>query len=373
MGKSVIIIGPAHPLRGGLGTFNHRFCKELLNQGYQASIISYSLQYPGFLFPGKTQYSTDPAPEQISIRSLINSINPFNWLRVGYLLKKERPNYIIVRYWIPFMGPALGTILRLAKKNKHTQIICLADNIIPHEKRFGDKLFTKYFIKPVDKFITMSEQVKTDVAKFTTEKPVSLLEHPLYDNFGEAISKAAACNFLKLDASKKIILFFGFVRAYKGLDLLLQAFNSQNIKTEDIQLVIAGEFYEDEKPYLEQINQNINKQNIHLHNYFIPDSEVFKYLCAADCVIQPYKHATQSGVTPLAYYFEKPTIVTNVGGLPQLVNHKQTGLICEGNPESIKEAILSFYKMPSQQFTPYMQQRKKELSWANFVQKFINN
>ena len=153
--KKIVIIGPGHPLRGGLATFNHRLAKEFIKAGDDCSIWSFCLQYPSILFPGKTQYTDEPAPEEIEIKSVINSINPFNWLKIGSRLKKEKPDIIIVRYWLPFMGPSLGTILRKVKKNKHTKIICIADNIIPHEKRIGDKVFTTYFLKSCDAFITM--------------------------------------------------------------------------------------------------------------------------------------------------------------------------------------------------------------------------
>ena len=219
----VIIIGPGHPLRGGLATFNQRLAKEFIDESHDCSLYSFSLQYPQFLFPGKTQYSDEPAPENLTIHAVINSINPFNWIKIGNRLKKEKADIIIVRFWLPFMGPALGTILRRVRKNKHTKIICIADNIIPHEKRIGDKLFTKYFLKSCDAFITMSEKVMSDLRLFQKEKPAILVSHPLYDNFGEIISKEEARRKLNLNQEEKIILFFGFIRKYKGLDLLYEA------------------------------------------------------------------------------------------------------------------------------------------------------
>jgi len=209
----VIIIGPAHPLRGGgLTTFNHRLCKEFTQQGHDCQIYSFSLQYPSFLFPGKSQYSDDPAPEGITIKTVINSINPFNWIKIGNRLKKEKADIIIVRFWLPLMGPALGTILRRVRKNKHTKIICLADNVIPHEKRIGDKPFTKYFLKSCDAFITMSEKVLSDLRLFQKTKTAYLVPHPLYDNFGAIITKQEAREHLSLPQNEKIILFFGFIR-----------------------------------------------------------------------------------------------------------------------------------------------------------------
>jgi glycosyltransferase involved in cell wall biosynthesis len=368
----VIILGSAHPLRGGgITTFNHRLAKEFIQAGYDCSIYSFSLQYPSFLFPGKTQYTHEPAPEGIKIFSVINSINPFNWIKVGNRLKKEKPDILIVRYWLPLMGPAFGTILRRVKKNEHTKIICLADNIIPHEHRIGDKIFTKYFLNPCDAFITMSEKVMADLLSFQKTKPAKLTHHPLYDNFGEIISKQQAREKLKIKNEERIILFFGFIRKYKGLDLLLQAMADERIKQSGIKLLIAGEFYDDEKQYKELIEKEGIKDLLILKTDFIPDSEVKYYLCAADVVIQPYKSATQSGVTPLAYHFEKPMIVTNVGGLPSLVPDGKTGLVVNPNSNAIAEGILKFYQLGENYFIQHLRSEKKKYSWLNMVNTII--
>jgi glycosyltransferase involved in cell wall biosynthesis len=359
----IIIIGPAHPLRGGLATFNQRLAKQFQDEGHECAIVSFSLQYPGFLFPGTTQYSTDPAPEGITIHTLINSVSPLNWMRTGKRLKKWKPDIVVVRYWLPFMGPALGTILRQVRKNRHTKIVCIADNVIPHEKRIGDESFTRYFLKSADAFVTMSEKVLTDLRKFT-DKPAQLVQHPLYDNFGAPVSKTEARHHLKLDQEAKIILFFGFIRQYKGLDLLLKAMADKRIRNENIRLLVAGEFYEDEKPYLQLINENHLQEQVIMKTNFIPDSEVKYYLCSGDCVVQPYKNATQSGVTPLAYHFEKPMIVTNVGGLPSLVPHEKVGLVCEPDPVSIADAILRFYQLGEQYFIPHLRTEKEKYSWS---------
>lgn len=366
----VVIIGPAHPLRGGLATFNHRLAKQFMDEGHQCSVYSFSLQYPSFLFPGKTQYSDEPAPENISIHTVINSINPFNWIKIGNRLKKERPDLIIVRFWLPFMGPALGTILKRIRKNIHTKIICIADNIIPHEKRIGDKPFTRYFLKTCDAFITMSEKVMNDLRLFEKNKPAQLVSHPLYDNFGDIISKTEARKHLGLPANEKIILFFGFIRKYKGLDLLLEAIahlNSIKYQTSNLKLLVAGEFYEDEKPYKVLIEKLGIREQLILRTDFIPDSEVKYYLCAADVVIQPYRNATQSGVTPLAYHFEKPMLVTNVGGLPSLVPHEKAGLVVEPAPKAIAEGILRFYQLGEDYFIPHLRNEKQKYSWAGMV------
>ena len=370
--SKVVIIGPAHPLRGGLASFNERLAREYQNQGNEVVTYTFSLQYPGFLFPGSTQYSTEPAPTDLTIRVRINSVNPLNWVATGNELKTYKPDLIVVRYWLPFMGPALGTILRRVKKNRHTKIVCIADNIIPHEKRPGDTPFTRYFLQPVDAFITMSEKVMKDLRQFTT-KPAKQVVHPLYDNFGNALLKTAARTHLQLPINDRIILFFGFIRQYKGLDLLLEALNilkiqqQQNPSLQIPKLLVAGEFYEDRKLYDDLINKYKLQDHLILRTEFIADSEVKYYLSAADFVIQPYRNATQSGVTPLAYHFEKPMLVTNVGGLPDLVPHGKSGLVAEPNPASIAQGIMELYQLGEDHFLPHLRTEKVKYSWSNLV------
>ncbi len=366
---SVIIIGPAHPLRGGLASFDERLAREWQTNGWKTEIWTFSLQYPGFLFPGKTQFSEEPAPKDISIKVCINSVNPLNWIKIGNRLKNLKPDLIIVRYWLPFMGPCLGTILRIAKSNNHTKVICIADNVIPHEKRPGDTVFTKYFLKSADAFITMSEKVNQDLRLFENKKPSKVVDHPLYDNFGEKIDKSQARIHLGIPEDEKLVLFFGFIRKYKGLNLLLDAFANPLLRNSGIKCLVAGEFYEDEKPYLEQIEKaGIEKQML-MHTHFISDSDVKYYLSAADVVVQPYIQATQSGVTPLAYHFERPMVVTNVGALPRLVPHGKVGYVCEPNPESIADTILKFFEGNPERFLAQLIEEKKKLSWSKLIEE----
>ena len=358
-----------------MSTFNERMAAEFMNNGHITTIYTFSLQYPNFLFPGTSQYSTEPAPVNLNINVCINSINPFNWIKVGNKLKNIKPDIVIVRYWMPFMGPCLGTILRKIKKNKHTKIICIADNIIPHEQKIIDKPFTKYFVKPVDAFITMSQKVMNDLRLFTQKKAKQVL-HPLYDNFGEAVSQAEAKSFLNIDANKKTILFFGFIRHYKGLDILFEAI--KNIKEanfnfyKQIQIVIAGEYYEDEIKYTSLITDYKIEDAIVLKTNFITDSEVKYYFCAADVVIQPYRNATQSGVTPLAYHFNKPMIVTNVGALASNVPHGSVGLVCEPNANSIASTIFDFYNLNQNLLVENIKEEKKKYSWQVFINTILN-
>jgi glycosyltransferase involved in cell wall biosynthesis len=367
----VLIIGPGHPLRGGLASFNQRLAREFIDAGHPCEIYSFSLQYPGFLFPGTTQYSSEPAPENLVIHSAINSINPFNWMKVGNRLRKLKPDLIVVRYWLPFMGPALGTILRRVKKNRHTRVLCIADNIIPHEKRPGDKVFTKYFLKPCDAFITMSRKVMNDLVAFNNKKPALQVPHPLYDNFGEPLLQEEARTKLGIAPDQKLLLFFGFIRKYKGLDILLEAMADPRIREQGIKLMVAGEFYEEEKPYRDQIRHLGIEDLLFLHTDFIPDSEVRYYLSAADAVVQPYRNATQSGVTPLAYHFEVPMLVTNVGGLPDLVPHNKVGLIVEPDPSSIAQGILDFFTRGRSAFLPYLREEKQKYSWSRMRESIL--
>ncbi len=364
----IVIIGSAHPLRGGgITTFNERLATELMNQGHSVRIYSFSLQYPSFLFPGKTQFTDEPAPKGLTIYSVINSINPLNWISVGNRIKREKPDLIIVRYWLPFMGPCFGTILRIVKKNKHTKVTGIMDNVIPHEKRPGDVAFTKYFIKPVDAFIAMSREVLADLKDFTG-KPSAYTPHPLYDNYGEGIDKEAACKKLGLPANEKYILFFGFIRQYKGLDLLLQAMTDERIKAQNIKLIVAGEYYGDSKLYLDIIEQNKLGDSVKLFTDFIPNDEVRYYFGAADLVVQPYRSATQSGITQIAYHFDKPMVVTNVGGLAEGVPDGKVGFITEPDVKSIAGGIVKFYQPNSlPELDKSIREEKKKYSWWTFV------
>ncbi|MFD2921579.1 glycosyltransferase [Terrimonas rubra] len=371
---NVVIIGPGHPLRGGLATFNHRLAKAFQDEGHTCSIYSFSLQYPSFLFPGKSQYSTDPAPEGITIHTVINSINPLNWIKVGNRLKKEKPDLIVVRYWLPLMGPALGTILRRAKKNGHTRVVCIADNIIPHEKRPGDKPFTRYFLKACDAVVTMSEKVMADLRLFDTAKPAALVRHPLYDNFGSIISSAEAREHLQISNPGKLLLFFGFIRQYKGLDMLLEAvaiLKKRNSPVLPFKLLIAGEFYEDAERYHSLIKDLDIADLLILKTDFIADSEVKYYLCAADVLIQPYRNATQSGVTPLAYHFETPMVVTNVGSLATLVPHGKVGIVTTPDAAAIADGIEAYFKQGKDFFIPHIQEEKKQYSWDKLVNALV--
>jgi D-inositol-3-phosphate glycosyltransferase len=371
--QKVIIIGPAYPLRGGIANFNEALCRQMTREGFDVKIISFSLQYPGFLFPGKTQYDTGKGPEDIRIETSINSINPINWLKVSKQIKTEKPDFVIIRYWLPIMGPCLGTIARRIKKGTSIRIIAITDNVIPHEKRPGDKLFTGYFVKQCDGFVAMSQSVLDDLKQFTATDKKIFLPHPIYDIFGQKVEKTVARKELQLDVSGKYLLFFGFIRKYKGLDLLLQAMTDARVKQLGIRAIVAGEFYEDEKPYLEFIRENNLEQNIILKTEYIHPEQVRYYFCAADMIVQPYKTATQSGVTQIAYHFERPMLVTNVGGLPETVPDKKVGYVTAINATAIADAIIDFYThQREQQFIANTVTEKQRFLWSSFVNGIQN-
>ena len=368
----IFIIGPAYPLRGGLATFDELFCQAFMQQGHDCEIISYSLQYPNFLFPGSTQFDTSGnEPQNIKIHTLINSVNPLSWIKTARFIKKQKPDFIVFRFWIPFMGPALGSIARLVRKSG-VKVLAITDNVIPHETRPGDVAFAKYFINACDGFVTMSKAVMGDLEKFTTTTHKKYLLHPLYTSFGEKLNKHDARITLGLPEDKQIVLFFGLIRKYKGLDMLLDAFNELKVNP-NIVLVIAGEFYEDKQPYLDLIEKYQIQNQVILHGKFIANEDVKLYFSAADLVALPYKSATQSGVTQVSFHFEVPTLVTNVGGLGEIIPDKIAGYVVEPNGKAIAEAIKDYFennRMHS--FTEGMKKEKQKYDWKIFVDEVID-
>ena len=364
----VVLIGTAHPYRGGLAVFNERLIREFQNEGHEAEIMTFTLQYPSLLFPGKTQYSEEPKPAGLKITRCVNSINPFNWIKVGRRLRKMRPDLVIIKFWLPFMAPCFGKIARIARKNGHTKVVSVLDNVIPHEKRVGDRALARYFVNSVDGFVAMSKSVEDDLGQFDMAKPRTLCPHPLFDSFGERISRDEALKFLGLDGNTRYLLFFGLVRAYKGLDLLIDAFADERLRKYPLKLIIAGEFYDDPKPYLEQIEKVGVNDLVILHNQFINDTDVKYYFNIADMVVQPYKSATQSGVTQIAYHFEKPMLVTNVGGLGEIIPDGKVGYVVEPNPIAIADALVDFCENDRyEKFVEGVRDEKKKYEWSNMT------
>ena len=367
----IAILGTAYPYRGGIAAFNERLAKELIAEGHQLTIHTFKLQYPNFLFPGKTQFSSARKPQNINIERRINSINPINWITTGLSLRKENYDIVIIPFWLPFMGASLGTLSRLLKSKK-TQLLCIAHNIIPHELRIGDKMLTRYFIKKIDGFLAMTQKVLDDLKVFDKNSPKVLTPHPIYDNFGEIEPREKAIESLKLNQDYRYILFFGLIRDYKGLDLLLEAFSDTEIREKNIKLIIAGEYYSEQAPYKILIEKYNLEEDIIQVEQFIPDSEVHLYFNASDLVVQPYKSATQSGVTQIAYHFNKPMIVTDVGGLKEMCPDGKVGYVVSPNANDIKKAILKFFnKTNINKMIENINQIKEQYSWPIFTKKLL--
>lgn len=371
MSLKICIVGTAYPYKGGIAMFNERLARELISQGHVVDIITFTLQYPKLFFPGKSQFSNDPKPKDITITRKVNSVNPISWVTTARKIKKGKYDIIISKYWIPAMGPSLGTIMRLAR-SKSTKGISIIDNIIPHEKRFGDSSLTNYFVQSVDGFVVMSKKVEQQMDQFVNQQPISYIPHPIYDTFGEIVPRDKALEHLGLDPQYDYVLFFGYIRDYKGLDILLDAI-AEGLKTNvNLRLIVAGEYYSDSEKYLSQIDRLGITSQVILHTNFISNDEVKYFFCAADLVAQSYKSATQSGISQMAIYFEKPIVSTNVGGLPETVIHDKTGYLTNVDSNELAQAILRYFeKRPLNQFRKEIQKLKELYSWNHFGSKLV--
>lgn len=366
----IILIGPAFPLRGGIADSNHSLALALQKLGHEVIMLSFSLQYPSFLFPGKSQYDLQGSKPPIEIRTSINSVNPLTWLKTALWLKKQKPNLVITRFWLPFMGAALGSILKLSGLKNSIPLIALCDNVIPHENRVGDKALTSYFLKANNRFLVMSKSVGKDISSFVENAKINFHPHPVYDQFGDLQDKSSAIKSLNLNPVKNYILFFGFIRKYKGLDLLLEALPTIN---KNVELLVAGEFYESELDYKHLVEKLGLSSRVHFFADFIPQENVATFFSACDILVQPYRSATQSGVAQIAYHFNKPILVTNVGGLPEIVPHNKVGYVVEVNPIEISNALNEFYDLDKElEFIENIKQEKKKYSWSNMANQIIN-
>jgi D-inositol-3-phosphate glycosyltransferase len=360
----IVSIGPAYPFRGGLASFNDRLAQQFITEGHDIEIITFTLQYPRFIFPGKTQYTDGPPPANITISRRLNSINPFNWISVGRRIKKEKPDILLIRFWLPLMGPCFGTVARIVRSNRHTVAICIFDNVIPHEKRPGDKALTRFFTGSIDGAIVMSDTVLNELRTFSKNLPVKFSPHPLFDNYGSKLTRIEALTELGLDKDYSYLLFFGFIRAYKGLDILIEAFSDERLRNRKLKLLVAGEFYEDDTPYRDLISKYGLENEIIFFDHFIKDNEVPFFFSASDIVVQPYKSATQSGVTQISYYFEKPMLVTDVGGLKEIVPDGKCGYVVKPEPGFISSALIDFYENNRKdEFTEGVKAEKEKFSW----------
>lgn len=364
--KHILLLGPAYPYRGGLAAFNERLAYALQAAGYRVSLVTFTLQYPDFLFPGKTQYAEDPAPEGLVITRKINAVNPLNWWRVGRALRQLRPDVVIAAYWMPFMAPCLGTILRQFDA-KQTKRIGLVHNIIPHERRPGDQVLSRYFTGACDGFMTLSTSVKEELADFS-KAPVRTSPHPIYDTYGEQVEQQTAREHLGLDKDGRYLLFFGYIRAYKGLELLLEAMADSRVRELGITLILAGEYYGNQAHYENLMATLGIEDRVVAHTSFIANDQVKYYFGAADLVVQPYKTATQSGISQLAYHFEKPMIVTRVGGLPEIVPQGEAGYVIDQDAAELADAVLDFYQnKKAVSLKEGVARMKQQFSWTVFT------
>jgi len=365
----ITFLGPAYPYRGGLAAFNERLARQLVSECKDVDIRTFTLQYPRFLFPGKTQYTNGPAPEGIRIIRELNAVNPFNWISKGFKIRKERPDILLVRYWMPFLAPALGTVSRIARSNRYTAIVAVVDNVIPHEKRIGDSFLTKFFMKSIDGAVVLSDAVQIEVEGFRNDIPVAVAPHPVFDIYGKKLTRNEALSQLNLDPEYSYLLFFGFIRNYKGLDLLLRAFADKRLRERKIKLLVAGEFYEDDKPYRKIVKDSGIDEDVVFIDRFINDTEVSAFFSAADLVVQPYRSATQSGVTQIAYHFDKPMIVTDVGGLKETVPHGKCGYVVLPDPGDIASAIDDFFENQRKaDFSENVRKEKERFSWSKVTE-----
>ena len=364
----IVVLGTAWPYRGGIALFNERLAKEFQKENDEVITYTFTLQYPSFLFPGKTQYSEEPAPQDMTIVRKVSSVNPFNWIKVGRELKKMAPDLIVIGFWLPFMAPCLGTIARIARKNGKTKVVSVVHNIVPHEHRIGDKMFATYFCNSVDGFVAMSDSVLNDLTLFDSVKPRVFCRHPLYDNFGKQVDREEALSELGLDTNNRYMLFFGLIRDYKGLDIMLKAYADSRLRKMGVKLIVAGEFYNNAEKYFELEKELGLEGEVIWHREFVPDSKVRYYFGAADIIVQPYKSATQSGVTQIAYHFEKPMIVTNVGGLAEIVPNGKAGYVVEPDEKEIADAILDFFGNNRQdEFKEGLLFEKRKYAWSNMT------
>ena len=367
----ITILGPAHPYRGGLASIMEIMARTFQRRGDEVDIKTFTLQYPSLLFPGESQTVATPPPADLRICRCVNTMNPLNWVRVGRRIRRERPDFVLMKYWTPFMAPCFGTIARIARGNGHTKVLCQIDNVEPHEHHLTDKPFNRYYLGVVDGFVYMSEQVHSELRAYS-DAPALFSPHPLFENFGERVERSEACVRLGLDPANRYVLFFGLIRDYKGLDLLLDAWAGLRRRglAAGRRLIVAGEFYTPKERYLRQIADNGLQDEVILHDRFIPDDDVKYYFSAADFVVQPYKTATQSGVTQIAYQFCVPMVVTKVGGLAEIVPDGRVGYVCEPTPEGVAGAIERMYEGDTlQRFRENCVEERRRFSWEEMCSR----
>jgi len=359
----IIIVGTAHPFRGGIAHFNALLYRGLSLRN-DVEIVTFTRQYPAFLFPGKTQTEIDDTYSfLVPAEALVDSVNPFNWIAIGRRLRARRPDLVVFRYWLPFFGPCFGTIARVLKRGTTSKVIFVCDNVIPHEKRPGDLLFTRYAFGPADAFIVQSGAVERDLLSLFPEAHYRLVPHPVYNGFGAAVPRADARTRLGTTATN-ILLFFGYVRKYKGLRTLLDAMVLLKGRL-DLHLMVVGEFYDSEKRYHEMIRTGGLEEMVTVQSAYVPNDDVKYYFSAADAVVLPYSSATQSGIAQIAFNFDTPVIATTVGGLAETVRDGETGiLVPPDDPGALAEGIIRFFTAVDRTLMgAHVREEKKKYSW----------
>lgn len=367
----IAILSPFHPFRGGLAQLNTNLYKELKKKkGCDVKAFNFTCLYPNILFPGKTQYVEDlkEIDECKSIR-ILSSINPFSYRKTANLINKYQPDILIIPYWISFLAPAFGIVALFL--NKKIKIVSLVHNALPHERRFFDSSFAKFFFKKCDAFIVMSDYVEKDLLSLIPDAKIINDEHPIYEQFCTNISRKEACEVLNIDKNKRNILFFGLIREYKGLDLLIEA---MNFLDNNYQLIIAGESYVNFEKYQYLIDKSELKENIKVFERYIREDEVSTFFKASDLLVLPYRSATQSGVLAVAYQLEKPIVSTNVGALGTSIKKANTGFVVENiSAESIAKGIESFFSKENiEDYLNNIRSEKERLSWSSFTQRLID-
>lgn len=339
----ITIISTFPPYRGGIAHFN-TLLYNYFKKNHDVSVINFSRQYPSILFPGKSQLDNRMTTAEIFGDRLLDSIDPISWIKVFQKLKKDSPNLIIYKYWMPFFAPSLGTIAFLTNRYTKVKSLCIIDNLIPHERKIGDMLLNRYIINSTNYFLVMSKKVEQDLIKLKPDAKYKLVKHPIYTNFGIPLSKQVAKKNLNI-TEEKVILYFGYIRKYKGIKYLIRAI-PKILENLDVKTIIAGEFYDSREPYIKEIKKTGKEDKIMLVDSFIPDDKVNIYFSAADLAVLPYTSATQSGIVQIAMNYNLPCLVTNVGGLPEVVKHGKNGfLVPPENSDAIAQAVIDFYKV----------------------------
>ena len=367
--QRIVVVGPFPPYRGGIAHFTQATYRGLLARGHDVCPVSFSRQYPGFLFPGKTQFEPGWSPRGEGRPSgeaprLLSSLNPLTWLQTARYLTRHAPDAVVIQYWMPFFAPSLGMVARWLQR-RGTRVIGVVHNALPHERRPGDRFLSRFFLQSCDAIVVLSEAVEKDIRKLDVRGEVRRAEHPVFDHFGEALPKQEARRRLGLPENAPVLLFFGFIRQYKGLLVLLDAMPSITRRLPDVRLVVAGEFYDDPAPYHAQIRRHGLEDHVLLHPDYIPEGEVAHYFSASDVVVQPYLSATQSGIAQIAFHFGRPLVVTDVGGLAEVVPHEEAGLVVPpSDPEALAAAVVRFFEEDlSEKLTSGVQRARQNHSW----------